>query len=188
MRSFRHGVHPDGHKKRSMNEPIRQVLPAEQVMYPLTQHIGAPAVPLVKAGDTVLVGQPIAEAGSFVSVPIHSAVSGTVKEIAPHMTSSGSPAPTIVIENDGLYTPTEGFGVERDWQDISAEDIVQTVQDAGIVGLGGAGFPTHVKLRPKDPNQIHTVIVNGVECEPYLTTDYRLMLEKTDDLLIDFIG
>ena len=184
MRTFKRGVHPGGHKGLSKNEPIRKVLPAQQVMYPLVQHIGAPAVPLVKKGDTVLVGQPVAEAGSFVSVPIHSAVSGTVTEIAPHLTSSGSAVETIVIENDGQYTPVDGFGVERDWQNVTPEEIVDTVQKAGIVGLGGAGFPTHVKLRPKDPAAIRTVIVNGVECEPYLTTDYRLMLEKTNDLLI----
>lgn len=184
MRTFKHGVHPGGHKGLSKDEPIRAILPAEQVMYPLSQHIGAPAIPLVKAGDRVLVGQPIAEAGSFVSVPIHSAVSGTVKAIAPHMTASGSPMETIVIDNDGQYTSVEGFGVERDWQGMTADEIIEAVRQAGIVGLGGAGFPTHVKLCPKDPAAIRTVIINGVECEPYLTTDYRLMLEKTDDLLI----
>jgi len=184
MRTFKRGVHPGGHKGLSKNEPIRKVLPAEQVMYPLVQHIGAPAVPIVKKGDRVLVGQPIAEAGSFVSVPIHSAVSGTVKAVEPRLTAAGREIETIVIDNDGQYTPVDGFGVERDWRNATPEEIVDVVQKAGIVGLGGAGFPTHVKLRPKDPAAIHTVIVNGVECEPYLTCDYRLMLEKTDDLLI----
>ena len=183
MRTFKRGIHPDDCKKLSMNEPIRSVPPSEVMMYPLVQHIGAPAVPLVKAGDTVKVGQPIAEAGSFVSVPIHSAVSGTVKEIAPHATASGDKIQTIVMQNDGLDTPGEGFGEERDWQAMTADEIVQTVQQAGIVGLGGAGFPTHVKLRPKNPDEIHTLIINGVECEPFLTCDYRLMLEQKQELL-----
>lgn len=183
MRSFKRGVHPNGNKILSMNEPIRDILPGKELVFPIAQHIGAPATPIVKIGDRVLVGQIIAEATSFVSANIISSVSGTVTNIGPRTTIMGETMDSIIIENDEKYETVADYGKEQDYMYMNNEEIVQAVRNAGIVGLGGAGFPTSVKLSPKDPEAIEYIIVNGAECEPYLTSDYRLMLEKTDELI-----
>jgi electron transport complex protein RnfC len=149
----------------------------------MSQHIGAPSKPIVAVGDHVLMGQKIAEAGGFVSVPISASVSGTVKEIKPTLTVSGSIVDAIYIENDEQYTPVEGLGTKRDYTKLSKQEIRDIVKEAGIVGMGGAGFPTHIKLTPKDENAIDYIIVNGSECEPYLTSDYRMMLEEGEKLV-----
>lgn len=175
--TFKGGVHPDDGKKLTKDCPVQTYLPKGDLVYPLSQHIGAPAKPLVKKNDTVLMGQRIAEAGGFVSANIVSSVSGKVKAIEPRLTVSGAKVESIVIENDGNYTPIEGMGQYRDYTKMSKEEIIDAVKDAGIVGLGGAGFPTHVKLMPKNPDAIDYIIVNGAECEPYLTSDYRMMME-----------
>ena len=175
--TFKGGVHPDDGKKLTKDCPVQTYLPKGDLVYPLSQHIGAPAKPLVKKNDTVLMGQRIAEAGGFVSANIVSSVSGKVKAIEPRLTVSGAKVESIVIENDGNYTPIEGMGQYRDYTKMSKEEIIEAVKDAGIVGLGGAGFPTHVKLMPKNPDAIDYIIVNGAECEPYLTSDYRMMME-----------
>ena len=175
--TFKGGVHPDDGKKLTKDCPVQTYLPKGDLVYPLSQHIGAPAKPLVKTNDTVLMGQRIAEAGGFVSANIVSSVSGKVKAIEPRLTVSGAKVESIVIENDGNYTPIEGMGQYRDYTKMSKEEIIDAVKDAGIVGLGGAGFPTHVKLMPKNPDAIDYIIVNGAECEPYLTSDYRMMME-----------
>ncbi len=180
--TFAGGIHPDDGKDLSKDKPIREVLPQGDLVYPLSQHIGAPAQPIVKKGDRVLTGQKIAEAGGFVSAPIYATVSGTVKAIEPRRVVTGDNVMSIVIENDELYE-------EIDWpevppfEELTREDKIQMIREAGIVGMGGAGFPTAVKLSPKEPEKIEYVIVNCAECEPYLTSDYRKMLEEPERLI-----
>ncbi len=183
LATFHGGVHPDDGKAMSKDKPIRQYLPKGDLVYPVSQHIGAPAKALVKKNDQVLMGQIIAEAGGFVSANVISSVSGKVKAVEPRLLPSGAKVNSIVIENDGNYTPVEGLGQKRDYTSMSKEEIIQAVKDAGIVGLGGAGFPTHVKLMPKNPEKIDHIIVNGAECEPYLTSDYRAMLEMPEKIV-----
>ena len=154
-----------------------------EMVYPLSQHIGAPAKAIVKVGDEVLVGQKIAEAGGFISAVVVSSVSGRVKKIEPRVTAGGAKSISIVIENDGQYTAVEGLGEDRDATKLSKQEIRDIVREAGIVGLGGAGFPTNVKLTPKDESKIDYIIVNGAECEPYLTCDYRMMIEEPERLI-----
>ena len=153
------------------------------MVFPLQQHIGKPAKPIVKKNDPVLVGQKIAEADGFVSAPIVSSCSGTVKAIEKRRTLMGTMAECIVIDNDGQFTAVEGMGQKEDISGLTGADILKRIQDAGIVGLGGAGFPTHVKLSPKDPNAVRYVIANGAECEPYLTCNDQLMRTKAADIL-----
>ena len=154
-----------------------------EMVYPLSQHIGAPAKAIVKVGDEVLVGQKIAEAGGFISAVVVSSVSGKVKKIEPRVTAGGAKSISIVSENDGQYTAVEGLGEDRDATKLSKQEIRDIVREAGIVGLGGAGFPTNVKLTPKDESKIDYIIVNGAECEPYLTCDYRMMIEEPERLI-----
>lgn len=181
--TFPGGIHTYDGKELSMDKPTAVLLPKGDLVFPLSQHIGAPAKPVVAKGDKVLVGQKIGEAGGFVSSNIISSVSGTVKEIEKRLTVQGTMVESIVIENDHEYRTVEGFGAERDYAAMSKEEIRSIVKDAGIVGLGGAGFPTHVKLAPKDDSKIDYVIVNGAECEPYLTSDYRMMLEQPERII-----
>lgn len=181
--TFKGGTHPFEGKDLSKDLPIKVLLPKGDLVYPISQHIGAPAKPSVSVGDHVLVGQMIAEAGGFVSANIYSSVSGTVKAIEKRLTSSGAKVDSIVVENDNEYKTTEGFGKDRDYTKMSKEEIRNAVKDGGVVGLGGAGFPTHVKLSPKDENAIDYILVNGAECEPYLTSDYRLMLEQPEKIV-----
>ena len=184
LRTFRiGGVHPEENKITAEMATQVAALP-KQAIFPLGQHIGAPAKPVVAKGDKVKVGTLLAEAGGFVSAPIYSSVSGTVKKIEPRLTGSGAKATCVVIENDGEDTPVEGLGEDRDYTTLSKEEIRQIIKDAGIVGMGGAGFPTNVKVTPKNEEEIEYVIINGAECEPYLTSDYRLMLERPEDLVM----
>ena len=173
--TFKGGVHPAEYKELSLGSPVEAYLPKGDLVFPLNQHIGAPAKPVVAKGDHVLAGQLIAEAGGFVSANIVSSVSGTVKAIENRTTISGGRADCIVIENDQKYELAPGVGTRRKAEDISDEIIINAVKAAGIVGMGGAGFPTHVKLMPKNKNDIKFVIANGCECEPYITCDDRLM-------------
>ncbi len=176
--TFRGGIYMDDGKKLSKDKPITVLFPKGDAVYPLSQHIGLPAKPVVAVGDKVLVGQRIAEANGVVSAHVISAVSGTVKAIEERQTVSGAMCESIVIENDGAFATAEGIGTKRDYTTLSKEEIRQYIKDAGIVGLGGTGFPTHVKLTPKSDDAIEYVIVNGTECEPYLTADDRLMREE----------
>ena len=173
--TFRGGVHPAGHKELSRELPLQLFDPKGEMVFPLQQHIGKPARPIVKKNDPVLVGQKIAEADGFVSAHIFSSCSGTVKALEKRRILTGQMADCIVIENDGLFAAAEGFGKPDNENDLTDNDIIQRVQDAGVIGLGGAGFPTHVKLRPKNPEAIQYVIANGAECEPYLTCNDQLM-------------
>lgn len=180
--TFKGGVHPVEGKDLSKDKPITVLLPKGDLVYPLSQHIGAPAVPVVAVGDTVLKGQLIAEAGGFVSSPIYASVSGKVKAIEPRRVATGDMVNSIVIENDGQYTEVEYEEVE-DVTSLTPAEIIDRVKNAGVVGMGGAGFPTHVKLSPKEPDKIEYIIANCAECEPYLTSDYREMLENPAQLV-----
>lgn len=181
--TFRGGSHPFEGKDMSKDRKIREVLPKGLLVYPMSQHIGAPASPIVKAGERVLVGQKIGEAQGFVSAHVYSSVSGTVKAVEPRLTVSGAKVVSVVVENDGQYEKAEGVGQKRNYEKLSKEDIRSYIKDAGVVGMGGAGFPTHIKLTPKDDSKIEYVIVNGAECEPYLTSDYRVMLEEPEKVI-----
>ena len=180
--TFTGGVHPYEGKELSKDKPIKEVLPQGDLVYPLSQHIGAPAVCIVAKGDRVLRGQKIAEAGGFVSAPVYSSVSGTVKAIEPRRVVTGDMVMSIIIENDGLYEEVE-YPVAKDLEAMTREEIIECIKEAGVVGMGGAGFPTHVKLSVKNPNKIDYVIANCAECEPYLTSDYRRMMEEPDKLI-----
>ena len=182
--TFKGGTHPYEGKELSMDNPIQAVMPKDELVFPMSQHIGAPATPTVSVGDSVKMGQIIGEASGFISANIVSSVSGKVTKIEQRLTGSGAKANCVVIENDGEYEAVEGFGEERDYTTLSKEEIRQIIKDAGIVGMGGAGFPTNVKVTPKNEDQIDYVIINGAECEPYLTSDYRLMLEKPEQLIM----
>lgn len=181
--TFPGGIHTYDGKDLTMDKPTTVLLPKGELVFPLTQHIGAPAKPIVAKGDKVLIGQKIAEAGGFISANVISSVSGTVKEIEKRLTVSGNMVESIVIENDNEYRTVDDFGKERDYSKLTKEEIRSIVKEAGIVGLGGAGFPTHVKLTPKEDSKIDYVIVNGAECEPYLTSDYRMMLEEPEKIV-----
>ena len=180
--TFKGGVHPYDGKDLAKDQPIRRIKPKEILVYPLSQHIGAPASPIVAVGDTVLRGQKIAEAGGFVSAPVFASVSGTVKAIEPRHVATGDLVNSIIIENDGEMKETDFHGV-KDVASLSKEQIIEKVKEAGVVGMGGAGFPTHVKLSPKEPDKIEFIIANCAECEPYLTADYRRMLENPEELI-----
>ena len=179
--TFRGGIHPYEGKELSKDHPIEKYLPKGDLVYPLSQHIGAPSVPCVKKGDTVLAGQKIADAGGFVSVPLHASVSGTVKGIEKHLNATGSMVDCIVIENDQQYQEVEYQ--ESRLEDLTKEEILNRIKEGGVVGMGGAGFPTHVKLAPKDPSRIEYILVNGAECEPYITSDYRRMIEEPEKVV-----
>ena len=146
LATFKGGVHPYEGKELSASKPIEILMPKGELVYPLSQHIGAPAKPLVKKGDQVLVGQTIGEACGFVSANVICSVSGTVKAVEPRRVANGSMAESIVVENDGEYKTVEGMGTDRNPSGLSKQEIRDIVKEAGIVGLGGAGFPTHVKL------------------------------------------
>lgn len=176
------GVHPPG-RKLAAERPIERAAPPEHVILPLSQHIGAPAKPVVSAGDHVLVGQLIAEAGGTCSAPIHATISGEVKSATTVINpTTGAPTAAIPIDGDG----------EDAWADLdpaspdslSAEETLARITGAGIVGLGGAAFPTHVKLNRPPDSPVHTLLVNGAECEPYITADDRLMIEEADRIVM----
>ena len=180
--TFVGGVHPYEGKELSKDKPIKEILPKGDLVYPLSQHIGAPAKPIVQKGDHVLIGQKIAEAGGFVSAPIYASVSGTVKGIEKRRLASGGMCDSIIVENDGLYEEGDMIPV-KPLEELSTQEIIDIVREAGVVGMGGAGFPTAVKLSPKEPEKIEYVIANCSECEPYLTSDYRRMVENPELLL-----
>lgn len=181
--TFRGGIHMYDGKDLSKDKATTVLLPKGDLVYPLSQHIGAPAKPVVTVGDKVLMGQIIGEASGFVSAHVISSVSGTVKAIEKRLTVSGAMCDSIVVDNDGEYSAIEGFGEKRDYTKLTKEEIRAYVKAAGIVGMGGAGFPTHVKLTPKNDDSIDYVIVNGAECEPYLTSDYRMMMEESEKIV-----
>ncbi|MFU0800874.1 MAG: electron transport complex subunit RsxC [Xylanivirga thermophila] len=180
--SFKGGTHPPDGKAYTAAKAIEKAGVPELLTIPLQQHIGTPCEAVVKVGDKVKMGQVIGEAKGFVSAPIHSSVSGTVKSIslAPHPVSGQAMA--VIIENDGQDTVWEGLK-PADIESMSSDEIKKFILNSGIVGMGGATFPTHVKLSPPPEKEIDMVILNGAECEPYLTADHRLMLEQPEDIV-----
>lgn len=181
-KTFIGGIHPYDGKELTKDKPIQVLLPQGELVYPLSQHIGAPASPIVKKGDRVLQGQKIAEASGFVSAPIYATVSGVVKAIEPRRVVTGDMVNSIIVENDGLYEETS-YDPVKPLEEMTNEEIVEKIKNAGVVGMGGAGFPTFIKFSPKEPEKIDYVIANCAECEPYLTSDYRRMLERPDKLI-----
>lgn len=180
--TFKGGVHPYDGKALSKDKPIQDINPGKRLYYPLAQHIGAPAKMIVEKDDHVLVGQMIAEKGGFVSSPIYSSVSGKVIGCEKIRNVVGDMVDAIVIENDDLYEVAEPINTKA-FNEMTKEEVIETIGKAGIIGMGGAGFPTQVKLSPKEPDKIDYVIVNCAECEPYLTSDYRKMLEEPEKLI-----
>lgn len=185
--TFAGGIHPAYNKELAKSAETEKLDPPALAVVPVGQHIGAPAKPVVKKKDVVKAGQVIAEAGGFVSVPIHSPISGTVKAIEPRPHPLGKPLDAIVIEADGEDEWVEPMP-PLDPDEVDGKELVNRIRQAGIVGMGGATFPTHVKLSPPKGKSIDTVILNGAECEPYLTADHRVMAEDpeavVDGLLI----
>lgn len=183
LATFKGGIHPYEGKELSENKPVQVLTSKGEMVFPMAQHIGAPAKPLVAKGDRVLVGQKIGEAGGFISANVICSVSGTVKAVEPRLMVNGTMVTSVIVENDGLDEKIEHFGEDRDYTKLSKDEIRNIVKEAGIVGLGGAGFPTNVKLSPKDDSKIDYILVNGAECEPYLTSDYRMMLEEPERIV-----
>ena len=189
IRTFRiGGIHPDENKLT--NDAVTKVaaLP-KQAIFPLSQHIGAPAKPVVQKGDKVKVGTLLAEAGGFVSAPIYSSVSGTVLKIDTAIDATGYRKPVIIINVEGdeweeTIDRSDKLETVESHPELTPEEIVSRVKDAGIVGMGGAGFPTFIKLTPPPTAKAECVIINAVECEPYITADFRLMMEKADEILV----
>src|SRR5210317_2551837 len=182
-RNFEHGVHPAHHKQQTEDLPIQRVPFGKDYLMPLGQHIGVPAQAVVEAGEKVRRGQLIAKPGGFVSTGLHSPVTGTVREIGDFRGVDGRFAPAISIEADPFATQTVDADSVPDWESMSLDEFIEAVQMAGIVGMGGAAFPSHVKLSVPDGVKIRHLLINGAECEPYLTTDHRLMIERPEALL-----
>lgn len=173
------GVHAPHRKNTASSKPVRMPSP-KTVVIPLSQHIGAPASVCVAVGDTVGIGQPIGEASGYVSAPVHASVSGTVKSVGPILGSNGSPITAVTIESDEMMTSWDGI---KKPSPQSFDDFIKGVRDSGLVGMGGAGFPASVKLNVKDLSKIDEIILNGAECEPYITSDTLCMTERADDIL-----
>lgn len=182
-KTFKGGIHPPYNKEHSRFLSIEEPSGSPEMIFPLSQHIGAPAAAVVKVGDHVFTGQLIAAASGFVSANIHSSVSGAVTAIKPYMHPNGTEVMSIIIENDFKYEKDPSVTANSSVDKLSPEEIVEIVRNAGIVGMGGATFPTHVKLSPPADKKIDAVIVNGAECEPYLTSDHRVMLESPESVL-----
>jgi Na+-translocating ferredoxin:NAD+ oxidoreductase subunit C len=182
LKTFPGGLHPPDNKQWSAHKAIETCPLPEELVIPLSQHIGAPAELCVAKGDLVKKGQVIGAAKGFVSVPVHASTSGEVVAIEPRPHASGRNLPAVVIRPDGEDAWVEGL-LEVDPASLTPDELRERIRAAGLVGLGGATFPTHVKLTPPENKPIHTLIINGVECEPYLTADHRLMLEETQRVL-----
>lgn len=181
--TFKGGTHPPHSKKATARLPIEKANAPKIVVIPMQQHIGAPCEPVVSVGDEVKLGQKIGEAKGFVSSPIHSSVSGKVLKVEPRLSISGSKVTCVVIESDLLDTYHESVMPKGELSKLSADEVKEIIKESGIVGMGGAAFPTHVKLSPPPGKNVDTIILNGAECEPYLTSDHRLMLEYADKVV-----
>lgn len=184
QRSFAHGIHPPQAKDETRDLPIKQFPFAPVMIMPLSQHIGKPAVPVVREGQEVSRGQLIAEADGFMSVAMHAPASGLVQRIALAPGIGGRMAPAIFIKPFPGSSQEVSEGTPCALDTATPDDILLAIQQAGIVGLGGAAFPTHVKLKVPADKPVDTLIINGVECEPYLTTDHRVMLEQPGDIFM----
>ncbi len=175
------GVHPSERKEFTEELALKRFPDPETVVIPLSMHAGAPATPVVEVGDTVKVGQKIGESAGFISSPVHSSVSGTVTAIENHKHATRGECLSVVIRSDGKNTLHESVQPKKDLNSLTPDEIVEIVKEAGIVGMGGAGFPTSVKLKPAKP--VDTILLNGCECEPLLTADHRVLLEFADDVI-----
>lgn len=181
--SFSHGIHPSENKHFTENNPIQRLPFAPQLILPLSMHAGKPSVPLVHPGQEVVRGEPIARADGFVSAPLHAPATGVVKSIELMPTPKGPRTPAILLDVYAGDSQEVLYSEPRDVESMSPKDLMQAVQDMGLVGLGGAAFPTHVKLSVPEGHTVDTVLINGCECEPFLTTDHRVMLEHAEDLV-----
>lgn len=181
--TFPHGIHPAENKHFTEHKPIQRLPFAPQLVLPLSQHIGAPSAPIVHPGQEVVRGELLAKAGGFVSVPLHAPATGVIKGIELMPTARGPKTPCILLDVYPGDSQEVRCDVPRDVDAMSQKELIQAVQDAGLVGLGGAAFPTHVKLSPPKEHKVHTVLINGCECEPFLTTDHRIMLEQPENLV-----
>ncbi len=184
LKSFRGGVHPHEHKERTRGRPIQGMAEPARVVIPLHQHTGAPCEPVVAVGDLVAAGQRIGESKSPLSAHVHATISGKVTAIEA-VTHPVYPraVQAVVIEKTADAPPAAGWNERVDWRALSPQDIKERIRAAGVVGLGGAAFPTHIKLSPPEGRKIDVLLLNGVECEPYLTSDHRLMLEQPEEIL-----
>ena len=182
--TFKHGIHPPDHKAATESRHIEVIHPkaGELLIYPMQQHIGAPCKPIVEIGQRVLVGQKIADSDAAVSSPVHASVSGVVKAFDQTLTPTGITAEAIIIENDALMEELPSMVGTEDYLRFTKEEYLAKIREAGIVGLGGAGFPAHIKLNPPADKKIDYIIVNASECEPFLTTDHRVMLEQPNEI------
>jgi electron transport complex protein RnfC len=182
-KTFAHGVHPPQSKDETRGLAIHQFPFAPLLIVPLSQHVGKPAVPIAQEGDEVSRGQRIADPDGFVSVPIHAPASGIIRRIAPSPSINGKMEPSFFLEPYAASTQEVIEGTPLHAGSASRQQIVEAIQAVGVVGLGGAGFPTHAKLKIPDGKHVDTLVINGAECEPYLTTDHRVMLEHADDVM-----
>jgi electron transport complex protein RnfC len=181
--TFSHGIHPEENKHFTAHIPIRRLPFPPELVLPLSQHFGGPSEPIVHPGQEVVRGEPIAKAAGFMSVPLHAPATGKIKSIELMPTAKGPHTLSIILEVYPGDSQEVRYYEEQDVENMTPKEIVQAVQDTGLVGLGGAAFPTHVKLSPPKEHNVHTVLINGCECEPFLTTDHRVMLEQTEDLI-----
>ncbi|NMB08707.1 MAG: electron transport complex subunit RsxC [Tissierellia bacterium] len=181
--TFKGGVNVPHYKELSEKAPLERAVEPEVVTIPLHQHTGAPCEPLVKPGDEVKVGQKIGQSDAFVSAPVHSSVSGKVKSITPMAIPTGLTVNCVVIESDGENQVHESVKPRGNLEELSSKEIIDIIKEAGITGMGGAGFPTYVKLSPPSDKKIDTIIINGAECEPYLTADHKLMLNEAEKIV-----
>lgn len=181
--TFWGGTHPPQRKDLTADSPIERVQPKGELVFPMAQSIGAPCAPVVKKGDRVLVGQKLGDTEAFVASPVLSSVSGSVREIGLRMTTGGIMENSVVIENDGLYETDPAWQPLADYENIDPKEYLKRIREAGVVGFGGATFPTAVKLSPPPGRNIKWLIINGVECEPYLNCDNRLMLEQAEKII-----
>ena len=181
-RKFEGGIHPEGYKELSLHGPIRPVRLLEKYYLVIQQNIGTAPKVIVKKGDIVRKGDLLAEENGFVSVPLHAPTSGTVGGIVDIPGANGTTVQALELIADGLVQWGELL-VPMDWRNTSREDLLKRILACGVVGMGGAAFPTHAKLSPPPERWMDTLIVNGAECEPYLTADHRLMLEHPNDVL-----
>ncbi|HPW46065.1 MAG TPA: electron transport complex subunit RsxC [bacterium] len=185
MKTFSHGgVHPPEMKHLSKDVALEKIAMPKTLILPVLQHIGSPAKSIVSVGDLVKKGQVLAEASGYVSVPVHAPTSGEVSAIVQRAIVSGKVCDHIVIEADGQEEWLDGILEKREWQSLDGEEIKEIIKNCGVVGLGGAAFPTHVKLSPPEDKPIDVLILNGVECEPYMTCDYRVMIDRTKAVAI----
>lgn len=192
--TFKGGLHPDDHKAETKNCAVTDLKASDIMVFPLSQHIGAPCEATVSVGQRVLAGEKIGDSQAFVSAPVHSSVSGTVVAIEPRLHPNGKKVMSVVIENDFLYEEHPTIYKREDISDLTKKEKLDIIREAGLVGLGGATFPTHIKLNPPEDKTIDCIVINGAECEPYLTSDYRVMMEtpalifKGIELIKDILG